>query len=185
MSEQGDPAAPSRDGDAGLQDHEGTALAAFAPHVFELLEEAAETSAGEVLPMVFELVRPISVVDVGCWTGGWLAVARKLGVSDFLGVDAPMTDRSKLKIPEANFFPWDLNQPLRLERNFDLAISLEVAEHLGEHRSQAFVESLTSLAPVVLFSAAIPGQGGTGHVNEQWPAYWINRFEARGWTVLD
>jgi hypothetical protein len=62
-------------------------------------------------------------------------------------------------------------------------VSLEVAEHLPESRAASFVADLCRLAPVVLFSAAIPGQGGTGHVNEQWPGYWADLFGARGYSV--
>jgi SAM-dependent methyltransferase len=149
------------------------------------MEDESETSAREILPIVLDLLRPRSIIDVGCWTGGWLAAARDLGVVDVVGMDHESTDRSKLKFPEADFVPQDLREPIRLERTFDLAISVEVAEHLDEDRSDSFVESLTRLAPVVLFSAAIPGQGGTDHINEQWPEYWISRFEARGWTVVD
>ena len=81
--------------------------------------------------------------------------------------------------------PRDLAQPLRLRRTFDLVVSLEVAEHLPQRSADAFVESLTSLGPVVLFSAAIPLQGGRGHVNEQWPHYWAHLFERRGYAALD
>jgi hypothetical protein len=38
---------------------------------------------------------------------------------------------------------------------------------------------------VVIFGAAIPGQGGTGHINEQWPEYWIDKFSDNGFDVFD
>src|SRR5262249_44228426 len=38
---------------------------------------------------------------------------------------------------------------------------------------------------VVLFSAAIPGQGGTHHVNEQWPVFWQHLFSRHDYTRLD
>jgi len=28
----------------------------------------------------------------------------------------------------------------------------------------------------------VPGQGGHGHVNEQWPSYWVQRFDALGFS---
>ena len=163
----------------------GVGSSGFEPHLFKELERAAEDSARHVLPLVFELFHPHSIVDVGCWTGSWLMVARQLGIPEVLGIDMPSTDSAKLKIPADCFLARDLSLPLRLDRSFDLAISLEVAEHLPEGSCDAFVGSLVSLAPAVLFSAAIPGQGGTGHVNEQWPEYWIARFKAHGWKMLD
>jgi hypothetical protein len=51
-------------------------------------------------------------------------------------------------------------------KRFDLAISLEVAEHLPEGSAGALVSTLIEAAPVVVFSAAIKGQSGTNHINE-------------------
>ena len=79
----------------------------------------------------------------------------------------------------------DLAQPFGLERRFDLALSLEVAEHLPAASAAGFVESLVRLAPVVLFAAAIPGQGGVMHVNEQWPGYWAALFNEHGYVAID
>jgi hypothetical protein len=72
-----------------------------------------------------------------------------------------------------------------LKRFFDIAISIEVAEHLPENRGVSFVEDLTRLAPVVLFSAAIPRQGGTDHINERWQSYWAAIFANRGFVTCD
>jgi SAM-dependent methyltransferase len=138
-----------------------------------------------VIPALFELVRPASVVDVGCGIGEWLAEFAAAGVTDLLGIDGPHVDRGKLLIEPERFSARDLAEPLEVGRRFDLAISLEVAEHLPEACAESFVASLVSLAPVVLFSAAIPYQQGTGHVNGQWPEYWQTIFEEHGYTVAD
>jgi hypothetical protein len=106
-------------------------------------------------------------------------------VADVIGVDGVYVDRKTLAIPADNFLAWDLEKPLRLARRFDLVMSLEVAEHLPEACAETFVASLTSLGDVVLFSAAIPGQGGTHHVNEQWPEYWTELFGKHGFVVID
>ena len=79
----------------------------------------------------------------------------------------------------------DLAQPLQIDRRFDLALSLEVAEHLPPECGSEFVQTLTDLSSVILFSAAIPFQGGTDHLNEQWPEYWADRFDARGYVPID
>ena len=68
---------------------------------------------------------------------------------------------------------------------YDLAISLEVAEHLTEKSGQRLVRLLTNLAPVVLFSAAIPGQGGKNHINEQWQSYWVELFAQEKYVCYD
>lgn len=79
----------------------------------------------------------------------------------------------------------DLDAPIRLDRTFDLAICLEVAEHLTPGRAESLVNDLVSLAPVVAFSAAIPGQGGTNHSNERWPSYWRDLFSLAGFDAID
>jgi SAM-dependent methyltransferase len=152
---------------------------------YRALRDGARRSAEVVVPLVLRLTRPRGVLDVGCGRGTWLAVFREHGVEDVCGVDGDYVDREQLDIPRQQFVPWDLTQPLRLGRSFDLAVSLEVAEHLPADCAETFVGSLTALAPLVLFSAAAPFQGGQGHVNEQWPAYWARRFAARGYVPID
>ena len=79
----------------------------------------------------------------------------------------------------------DLNQDIGVSRRFDLAMSVEVAEHLPAARAASFVGTLARLADVVLFSAAVPGQSGTFHINEQWPTYWISLFAENGFNPID
>jgi SAM-dependent methyltransferase len=152
---------------------------------YAALREGARRSARVVAPLVLGLAGPHSVVDVGCGQGAWLAVFRELGVEDVLGVDGDHVDRTRLEIPGERFLASDLTRPLRLGRTFDLAASLEVAEHLPAACAEEFVESLSWLAPLVLFSAAAPYQGGERHLNEQWPAYWAALFARRGYLPVD
>jgi Methyltransferase domain len=126
-----------------------------------------------------------SVVDVGCATGAWLSVVREHGIDDFLGIDGAYIDPATLVIPRDRFLAHDLEKPIGLDRRFDLALSLETAEHLSPLAAPSFVASLAGLAPVVLFSAAIPKQGGVHHVNEQWPEYWADLFAEHGYRPLD
>jgi SAM-dependent methyltransferase len=142
-------------------------------------------SADALVPFVIDLVHPRSVVDVGCGTGIWLKTFQRHGVQDILGIDGDWVPLSRLEIPRDAFCAHDLARPLRLGRAFDLAVCLEVAEHLPASAADGLVATLTGLAPVVLFSAAIPGQGGTCHVNEQWPSYWIDRFAERNYLLVD
>lgn len=142
-------------------------------------------SAKTIVNLVYEIIPAKSVCDVGCGVGTWLAAFEDLGATEILGLDGEWVDKDKLVIPQTSFRESDLRQPPSLDRTFDLAISLEVAEHLPEAEADKFVGFLASLAPVILFSAAIPGQTGIGHVNEQWPSYWVNLFAARGFVVKD
>ena len=141
-----------------------------------------------LLPLVFERVRPRSVVDVGCGIGTFLQVCKDLGVSEVLGVDGDWVDRSLLfgHISPDEFRVVDLTSgsPLELPKH-DLAICLEVAEHLDESHAATLVQSLVAASDCVLFSAAIPGQGGQHHVNEQWPEYWAAQFAAHDYILAD
>jgi hypothetical protein len=142
-------------------------------------------SAQQIIPIVQQFVPVRSVCDVGCGVGTWLRAFLEAGVQDVVGLDGYYVDKSLLEIPGSAFHEVDLLQVLRLNRSFDVAISLEVAEHLPESRSISFVEDLTRLAPVVLFSAAIPRQGGTAHINEQWQSHWAAIFARYGFATCD
>ncbi len=148
-------------------------------------QQLARRSAEAIVPIVMELVAPTSVVDLGCGIGTWLAAFVRHGVDDVLGVDGEWVPLDALEIPRERFVAARLDRPLKLDRQFDLAVSLEVAEHLPESAAKQFVATAVALAPCVLFSAAIPHQGGRGHVNEQWPEYWAKRFADHGYVVVD
>ncbi|HEX5431354.1 MAG TPA: class I SAM-dependent methyltransferase [Bryobacteraceae bacterium] len=152
---------------------------------FEAQSGASYFAATEVLPLVFAIIKPNSVLDIGCGVGTWLAAAREQGASDVLGVDGSWVSLRMLRIPPEQFLAHDLKKPLDLERRFDLAISLEVAEHLPESAAETCVDNLVRHAPVILFSAAVPGQGGTSHLNEQWPEYWADKFQKRDYVLID
>src|SRR4051812_33635897 len=164
----------------------GVAPGEYTPSWYAQLAEPAERSARAAVPIVLDAMRPRSVIDVGCGTGGWLRVFGELGVSDIVGVDGSHVPLSLLRIPETKFHTVDLStETVQLGRTFDLAVSLEVAEHLPAGRAKSFVHMLASLAPVIMFSAAIPGQGGTTHINEQWPDYWASLFEEVDFVLVD
>jgi SAM-dependent methyltransferase len=157
----------------------------YSPEFYKHQQDGSLRSAHRVLPHVLDLVSPRSIADVGCGVGTWLAAATTLGVSDVLGIDGDYVDRSLLRIPPVRFRAVDLTRRFTVGREFDLVISLEVGEHLPESSAEGFVESLTRLAPVVLFSAAIPKQSGENHVNEQWQTWWVERFNARSFVAVD
>lgn len=142
-------------------------------------------SAREVLPLVKDLADPRSVIDVGCGIGTWLKVWADLGVPNILGIDGSYVKHDEMLIPSDRFVAMDLRAPTKMETRCDLVQSLEVGEHLPERSAEPFISFLCSLAPVVLFSAAIPYQGGTSHLNEQWPEYWARLFIRHGYVPID
>lgn len=152
---------------------------------YHKLQGGASSSAKEIVPLVMDLLRPCSVIDVGCGTGVWLYEFSGCGVKDILGIDGSDLDDKMLVISKSDFARKDLAEGIRLNKTFDLVVSLEVAEHLPPESAEGFIESLVSLGPVILFSAAIPRQGGTCHMNEQWPSYWANLFNSYGYIVVD
>lgn len=143
------------------------------------------SAAEEIVPYIINLLEPNSVVDVGCGIATWLKVFSDNGINDFLGIDGNYVDRNGLKIKSTSFVEFDLEIFYSSQRKFDLAISLEVAEHLKEESADIFIKSLTNLSDVVVFSAAIPNQGGQNHLNEQEPSYWISKFEEEGFQCFD
>lgn len=138
-----------------------------------------------IVPMIMELLSPNSVLDVGCGLGTWLHVFDKMGTQDIIGVDGDYVDKSLLKIQLDKFHAQDLREEWSLNRQFDLVISLEVAEHLDQKYAEQFIKTLVSHGDVVVFSAAIPGQGGQNHLNEQWLSYWKRIFEKHDFFVSD
>lgn len=144
------------------------------------------SSAQKILPIIRDVFHPRSVIDIGCGVGYWLSVWKnELGVPDVRGVEGPYVTPEMLKIDKELVSFQDLKEPLNIGRRFDLAMSLEVAEHLPNSNSRQFVETLTSLSDVILFSAAVPGQEGTYHVNEQMPEFWAGLFLERGFVPVD
>jgi SAM-dependent methyltransferase len=147
-------------------------------------QAGSSASARAVLPVVLDLVRPQTAIDVGCGTGGWVRVMLDRGV-DAYGIDGDYVDRAQLEIPVGRFRGCDLSRSFDVEARYDLALSLEVAEHLPPSSSNQFVRQMTMLAPVVLFSAAVPFQGGDGHINERSQTFWAEQFAAEGYDAFD
>jgi SAM-dependent methyltransferase len=149
---------------------------------FEGTTATAVASARRVLALVAPVVGELhSAIDVGCGEGAWLAEAHRLGATRVVGVDG-YADPAHFLLPSHHLVRWNLEHPECYPRGpkFDLVMCLEVAEHLSARAAEPLVDLLCALGDLVLFSAAIPLQGGEGHINEQWPAYWWDLFLARG-----
>jgi SAM-dependent methyltransferase len=160
-------------------------LPAYSSEYFAAFHGGSARSAAIVVPLVHALAPVTSVADFGCGTGAWLARWQQLGVVDIVGCDGPYVPMASLAFDPARFVAVDLAQPVWLGRRFDLVQSLEVAEHLPPAAAEAFVATLVSHAPLVLFSAAVPGQGGEHHLNEQPLEYWRALFRRHGYVAVD
>lgn len=137
------------------------------------------TPATVIVTELLKIISPRSVLDVGCGSGNWLSVFAAQGIEDYLGLD--LSDHEKdFLIDEAHFQKTDLNQPFDIGRKFDLVTSLEVAEHLKPETGPGFVRSLLNHGDTILFSAAVPHQKGTNHINTRWQEYWIGLFAEHG-----
>lgn len=150
-----------------------------------LSHEGRVRAAERILLPLLTILKPGSMLDVGCGLGAWLQVAERHGISDCLGLDGSWIEQAQLRIERKRFRAVDLERPFDLKRRFDLVVSLEVAEHLPGECAGPFIDSLCAHGDVVLFSAAVPGQGGNGHVNEQLQHVWAESFRARGYAAVD
>jgi SAM-dependent methyltransferase len=128
---------------------------------------------------------PTSLLDVGCGTGTWLRAAADLGVKTIAGIDGIAVPDEQLRVERDVIALHDLSAPFDLKRRFELAICLEVAEHLLEESSARLISSIVRHADTIYFSAACPGQPGQHHVNCQWPAYWQELFNSHGYACDD
>lgn len=160
------------------------AVSLYDRHYYSNQKEGSLASARVIVPIVMELVRPRSVIDIGCGVGTWLKIFSDMGISHITGIDGPWINSEQLCIPKERFHPSNL-ECLELHEKADLAVCLEVGEHLPLSTAPRLIQALTTIAPVVLFSAAIPLQGGTNHINEQWPQFWAELFNARGYLPVD
>lgn len=157
----------------------------YSQSFFDEMDEPNLASARAIAPVILALVAPRSVVDIGCGRGVWLKAFMEQGVADVAGYDGSYVDQTSLAFPKEQFHVAELEKPVSIDRPFDLALCLEVAEHLPATAADTLVDTVIKAAPVVLFSAAVPLQGGSRHVNEQWPAYWEEKFRARGYIPVD
>lgn len=142
-------------------------------------------AANIVIDLLLQILNPKSIVDFGCGPGVWLSVFQERGITDILGLDGFWIPDEELVIPIENIKRLDLSKEMPNISRYDLVLCLEVAEHLPELMADQLVHNLTDASDIILFSAALPLQGGTHHINEQWPWYWQKKFGERGFVGVD
>jgi SAM-dependent methyltransferase len=155
---------------------------------YDYISLGAQRSAKQVVAALRQVLPalPASVVDVGCGYGVWARTfSEQPEVTEVIGLDGDYIDVNNIAIPAGIFRPCDLSKPFDLGHRFDMAVTLEVAEHLPTSSSADFVSSLVRHSDMVLFSAAIPGQGGEHHINEQPLEFWRDQFARHGYVCFD
>jgi SAM-dependent methyltransferase len=158
----------------------------YSPKYYQtMVEPYARKSVPQMAQSIVATFHPQSAVDIGCGSGALLVALRKLGVRRLLGIDAAEAGLDMAQARGLDTRKLDLaTDTLLYSACYDIAISMETAEHLPASAADRYIELLCSLAPIVIFTAAHPGQGGIGHLNEQPPEYWIGYFKAHGFQCL-
>lgn len=151
----------------------------------EIYSDDSYRSAKKILAYLLDLFKPNSYLELGAGFCHWSRVAMDYGIDDVLAVDGPWTNLSAIHIDRSKFFVQDMEQEFDLGRRFDMALTLEVGEHISESSADIFVRTLTRHSDLIVFGAAIPLQGGFRHINEQWQSYWLSRFRSHGFRAYD
>lgn len=157
----------------------------YEPEYYSRHVDASFRSAKVVLALLYEIYQPKSIVDYGCGIGTWLAVAESFGTVKLTGFDGDWVSRQKLSSKNIDLKAVDLENITGFVDKHDLCIALEVAEHIDSNKAHVFINRLCESSDVVLFSAAIPQQAGTYHINEQWQSYWKKLFEDHNYKCYD
>lgn len=160
-------------------------LSTYNHDFYENQTHESARSAQNIIPLIEKWIEPKSIIDVGCGVGSWLNEWKKFGNKKVEGFDGSFVSNDLILLDKTEFTQIDINNKLPQRPKVDLVICLEVAEHLSAYRADSFIHELTEYADVILFSAAIEGQEGTHHVNEQFLSYWIELFKKRNYTCID
>jgi len=128
-----------------------------------------------------------SILDFGAGAGGYVRALRSKGFyAD--GLEHSWAGRAISRCSGLKTFPWTCGDRRCFGQlpklRYDMSISIEVAEHLGPDLAQSLVEQIGSSSDIVIFSAAQPGQGGQGHLNERPKEYWEELFLMKGFSLL-
>ena len=120
------------------------------------------------------------IIDVGCGPGIWVDALNQMAHIEAIGIDTDRFLPDKDYLHRVDIFSEEFDK----YNNFDIAICFEVAEHIPEKKADEFITKLCQTAPIIYFTAAQPDQGGWGHINEQPPSYWENKFNENNY-ILD
>lgn len=139
--------------------------------------------------IILELYNFDSVVDFGCSIGSFLTPFYKNN-KEVHGYEY-CYEESKNGINEIeglidNIEFGDVTKPISTNKKYDCVTTIEVAEHIPKEHSEMLVKNLVNASKgFIIFTAAQPGQGGTGHINCQPKSFWIKLFNKYGYVNND
>ncbi|MDP2944547.1 MAG: methyltransferase domain-containing protein [bacterium] len=144
-------------------------------------------SAAQFVEVVLKYYAPGSIVDIGCGAGLYLKEFARRGIKRLTGLDGSPAAREEFLLSKSRLVIFDLAEKYNFKKKYDLGLCLEVAEHLRAEDADILVETVTAAADNIIFTAAAPGQGprSLGHINEQPPGYWIEKFKRKNFSYLD
>lgn len=128
-------------------------------------------------------IKPKNFIDFGCSTGLYLHQI-KLLMPEIDSIGYEFSQDAKNNSMCDNIILTDLTQILDVDKKDNtLGLCLEVLEHIDDKYWKEVLINITKLSDKIIFSAARPGQGGTGHINCRPKIDWIRRFHQLGWVV--
>lgn len=147
------------------------------------------TSAEIIVPKLIKWIHPGSVIDIGCATGVWLEQFKRYSPNEVKihGVDGDWVreHRHYIDDKEITYYDFESDTEFPIHGKYDLAVCLEMAEHLSAEKADKLIDILINLSDVIYFSAATPNSGGMHHVNERWQSYWWMKFRKRNYVLVD
>jgi len=154
-------------------------------HFYDKLEKEVLKSSKVLAPIIVNKYNPKSILDIGCGNGIWLKTFEDYGINDYLGTDGDYVNEDIFRADYSKFIAKNLESEVNFNKKFDLAISLEVGEHISKHSSETYIKSICKHSDLIIFSAAIPGQKGTNHINENPQSFWAELFKKQGFHPYD
>ena len=152
---------------------------------YQSLRSHSYGSATKIIGYLTSFLDVSTVIDFGCGMGTWCLAARELGINKIIGIDQNPYNSEYMLISSDQYLQKDLRNTIDLDMSACIVISVEVVEHIEEEYGEIFVENLCRHSDIILFSAAIPHQGGEGHVNEKPCSYWSKIFASKGYCYID
>lgn len=145
-------------------------------------DQGSYDSAITILSRLSAYVNPQSVIDIGCGSGTWCKAAMNVWGIVALGIDQHSYEDCNMHIPESQYLQNDIRSRVH-GYHADLVICVEVIEHIDEEYEDTVLDNICAMSNTILFSGALPFQGGTGHVNEKPYSYWVEKFNRRGFYL--
>jgi len=145
---------------------------------YQALNREEGPQAKALAEAITELYHPQSVIDLGCATGLYLEpfTCRVTGL-DF---SKAAFDERVLRIAPQDCILFDLTNADFRPMKHDVALCLEVVEHIGCEHADTLVANICKASDTIGMTAAPPAQAGLNHVNCQPQSYWEEKFAQHG-----